>query len=119
MTVRNVRFVRGLQLPDLGYKNMFKDFKQYLNLTKALAYSEFKLRDQGTALGFFWTLLYPLSIFIVLFSIFSKWMGTRIENFSSYLLVGIVLWNFFATSTSNALTIITRKAEFLKNLTFP
>jgi len=98
---------------------MFTSPKRYLNLTKSLSVSEFKLRDQGTVLGFLWTLLYPLSMFLVLYVIFSKWMGTHVENFPSYLLVGIVLWNFFTTSTTNALDIITRKAQLVKNLNFP
>lgn len=93
--------------------------KKFVNLTKILAILEFKSRDQGTFLGFLWTLLYPLSMFLVLYVIFSKWMGRCVENFSSYLLVGIVLWNFFATSTTNALSIITRKADLVKNLAFP
>ena len=98
---------------------MFVSSKQYFNLLKSISISEFKLRDQGTVLGFFWALLYPLCMFLVLHAVFSKWMGSRVENFPSYLLVGIVLWNFFTTSTSNALNIITRKAELVKNINFP
>ena len=98
---------------------MFRSPKEYLNLVKALTLSEFKLRDQGTFLGFAWTLLHPLAMFLVLYAIFSKWLGARVENFPSYLLVGIVLWNFFTTSTTNTLSIITRKAELVKNLNFP
>ena len=98
---------------------MFKSPKNYINLTKTLTISEFKMRDQGTILGFFWTLLYPLSMFLVLHVIFSKWLGARVDNFPSFLIIGIVLWNFFSTSTTNALTIITRKAELVKNINFP
>lgn len=98
---------------------MFTFPKNYLNLLKTLTLSEFKLRDQGTFLGFAWTLLYPVAMFLVLYAIFSKWLGARVENFPSYLLVGIVLWSFFTTATTNALSIITRKAELVKNLNFP
>ena len=37
-----------------------------------LTWVEFKLREQGTVLGFIWTLLYPLLMFIVLYCLFVR-----------------------------------------------
>lgn len=98
---------------------MFTSPKEYLNLLNGMGISEFKLRDQGTFLGFLWTLLYPLSMFLVLYAIFSKWMGTHVQGFPGYLLVGIVLWNFFVNSVANSLSIISRKSDLVRNLNFP
>lgn len=93
--------------------------KKYLNLLRELTFSEFKLRDQGTVLGFFWTLLYPLLLFLVLFFLFTKWMGKFVDDFGFYLLIGIVQWRFFADGTSNTLSIIVRRGELVKNFNFP
>ena len=98
---------------------MISGFKQYFNLLRVLTVSEFKLRDQGTVLGFLWTLLYPLAMFFVFYVVFSKWMVGHVKDFPSYLFVGIVMWNFFSSATTNALDIITRKAELVKNISFP
>ena len=92
---------------------------RYFNLVRVLTATEFKLRDQGSMLGFFWTLLHPMAMFCVLYVVFSKWMVGHVKEFPSYLFVGIVMWNFFSTATSNALDIISRKAELVKNISFP
>lgn len=92
---------------------------KYLDLTVQMTLSEFRLRDQGTLLGFFWTLLHPLLLFLILNLLFIKWMGKFVEHYPLYLLVGIVQWNFFASATSYSLSSLIRRAELVKNFTFP
>ena len=92
---------------------------EYLNLLREMSISEFKLKDQSTVLGFLWTLLRPLLMFLVLYFLFTKWMGARIERYPLYLMTGIIQWNFFATGTSYALSSLIRRAELVKNLKFP
>lgn len=90
-----------------------------LNLIKELTIADFKLRDQGSVLGFLWTLLHPALMFTVLYLIFSKWTGTKVDNFAAFLLVGIVQWNLFAMATENALKSIVVKRELVKEINFP
>ncbi|MBI4349720.1 MAG: ABC transporter permease [Elusimicrobia bacterium] len=75
-----------------------------------LARTEFKLRDQGTWMGFCWTLLQPLGQFAILYAVFSGWLGAAIPDYAAYLLVGLVPWNFFATASTAGLTSLRRKA---------
>ena len=93
--------------------------KKYLNILRELTVSEFKLRDQSSLLGFFWTLLHPLLLFTVLYFLFTKWMGAFIEHYPLYLIIGIVQWTFFASSTTYALSSLVRRADLVKNLKFP
>ncbi|MFC2061737.1 ABC transporter permease [Elusimicrobiota bacterium] len=93
--------------------------KEYLIMVWETAVAEFRLRDQGTFLGFLWTLLHPLIYFIVLYGIFKKWMGHHISNFPLYLIIGIVQWNFFASGTTNTIMCITRQGNYVKNINFP
>lgn len=93
--------------------------KKSLNLIKELTIAEFKLRDQGSILGFLWTLLHPLLVFIVLYLLFSKWTGKFVDNFGGYLLIGIVQWNFFAGTTTYVMDVLVRRRELMKNLSFP
>lgn len=93
--------------------------KKSLNLIKELTIAEFKLRDQGSLLGFFWTLLHPLLIFFVLYFLFSKWTGRFVGGFKGYLLIGIIQWNFFAGSTAYATDVLVRRRDIVKNLNFP
>ncbi|MBI3547480.1 MAG: ABC transporter permease [Elusimicrobia bacterium] len=80
---------------------------------------EFKLRDQGTLFGFLWTLLHPAFMFVVLYMLFIKWLGRFVDQYAAYLLIGLVLWNFFQKSTSLGLSSLKRRAALLRNYNFP
>jgi len=96
-----------------------KNLRKYYVMIWELAVAEFRLRDQGTFFGFLWTLFHPLIYFIVLYGLFKKWMGHHINNFPLYLIVGIVQWTFFSSATSNCITAVIRRANFVKNISFP
>lgn len=83
-----------------------------------LAFSDFRLRDQGTILGFLWTLLYPLMSFCVLYTIFADWMKS-IHDFPLYMLIGMCQWNFFSGATGAAILSILRYRSFVKSIAFP
>jgi ABC-type polysaccharide/polyol phosphate export permease len=94
-------------------------FYTYLNLLREIGWTEFKLWDQGTLLGFLWTLLYPTLMCIVLYMVFVKWMGQFVNNYCAYLLIGLLFWNFFQRATSSALTSLTRRYSIIRNFKFP
>lgn len=91
----------------------------YWNLLWELTYGDFKLRDQGTVLGFLWTLLYPILMFTVLYLLFTKWMGSLVENYAAYLIIGFVQYQFFSMSTNTALPSLKNKINLVKNFKFP
>ena len=93
--------------------------KKYWNMVWEIAVAEFRSKDQGTILGFLWTLIHPLIYFFVLYNLFSKWMGSHIQDFPLYLIIGIVQWNFFAAGTSNSINSIVRYGAYVKSVNFP
>jgi len=84
-----------------------------------LTRTEFRLRDQGTVIGFLWTLLHPLFIFLILHTLFRHAMAPLIPQYASCLLIGIVQWNFFSTGTSAGLTSLLRKSGLISSHSFP
>lgn len=90
----------------------------YWSLAWELTRTEFKLRDQGTLLGFLWTLLHPALMFLVLHALFIKWLGKHVEDYPSYLLVGLVQWQFFEKSTTAGLSSLRRKSALIRNFDF-
>ena len=70
-------------------------------------------------MGFLWTLLSPLFHFLILYSLFTRWMGPLLANYPAYLLVGLIQWNFFAVATAGGLTSLRRKAALISNFSFP
>lgn len=92
---------------------------KYWTMIWEMAAAEFKMKDQGTFLGFLWTLLHPLIYFLVLYNLFVKWMGNKIPDFPLYLIIGIVQWNFFSSGTLNSISAIMRNSSYVKSINFP
>lgn len=93
----------------------------YVRVVKVLVATEFKLQYEDSSLGYLWSLLKPLALFSVLYVVFGRLlrMGTVFEHFPLYLLVGLVLWIFFANSTTIAMTSIVAQGSLLRRLAFP
>lgn len=100
----------------MNLSNFFKG--KYFIMVKEIAVADFRLRDQGTFLGFLWTLLYPLIYFFVLYGIFKAWMR-QIPDFPLYLIIGIVHWGFFVAGTTNSITCLMRYESYIQNINFP
>jgi ABC-type polysaccharide/polyol phosphate export permease len=92
--------------------------KTYWSLVWELTRTEFKLRDQGTVLGFLWTLLYPAMMFTVMYVVFVKWLGNHVPQYGPYLLIGIVQWQFFDRATTTGFSSLRRRASLLRNFSF-
>ena len=90
-------------------------------LLAELVRTEFKLRYQGSALGFLWSLLKPLLMFTILYIVFGKLLkiGSDIEHYAVYLLLGIVLWNFFVEATSQGLSATVARGDLIRKINFP
>lgn len=88
-------------------------------LLRELTWTEFKLTDQGTLLGFLWTLLYPALMFGVLYTLFIRWMGKFVDQYAAYLLIGLVFWNFFQRATSQGLGSLIRRSALIQNYKVP
>jgi ABC-2 type transport system permease protein len=86
-----------------------------------LVRSEFKVRYQGSILGYAWSLLRPLLLFTVIYIIFARIipLGKDIENYPIYLLTGVIFWNFFSEATSQGLTSIVARGDLIRKINLP
>lgn len=98
----------------------YQKIKSILGLSLRLAITEFKLRNEGSFLGVFWYLLNPILTFILLFLIFSERLGGNISYYPLYLMLGIIMFNFFQASTiESAKTILSSNKWIIKSINFP
>jgi len=90
-------------------------------LTLALARTDFMLHYEGSALGYLWSILRPLAIFAVLYTVLSQaaGFGDGVEHYPVYLLAAILLWTFFAETTGNGVTSLVSNGALLRKLRFP
>lgn len=90
-------------------------------LLAELVRTDFKLRYQGSVLGYAWSLLRPLFLFVIMYVVFVKFLkfGGDIPHYPIYLLLGIVLWNFFSEMTNQSLTSIVDRGDLIRKIKIP
>ena len=95
--------------------------KQNRALLSELVRTDFKLRYQGSVLGYAWSLLRPLFLFGILYVIFALVLksGGGIPHFPVYLLLGIVLWTFFTDMTTQSLGSIVGRGDLIRKIRIP
>jgi lipopolysaccharide transport system permease protein len=93
---------------------------RYRELLAGLVARDVKLRYRGTVFGFLWCLINPLLmtlIFTLLFTVFMP--NTLIPSFPVFALVGVLAWNFHASSIMGAIQSITSNSALLAKTYFP
>lgn len=102
-------------------QTVMRRYRYSVILLRQMVVSDFKLRYQGSVLGYVWSLLRPLFLFAILYVVFSQFLriGDAIPHYPVYLLTGIVLWYFFAEITSNGVSAIVNRGDIIRKLNFP
>tara|TARA_B100000678_G_scaffold252370_1_gene228301 strand:- start:15352 stop:16176 length:825 start_codon:yes stop_codon:yes gene_type:complete len=103
------------------FANSYKKYRYSLILLRELVVTEFKLRYQGSVLGYLWSLLKPLFLFAILYFVFVYFLkiGDNVPHWPIAMLLGIVLWNFFAEVTNNGLNAIVARGDVIRKINFP
>ena len=106
--------------PIRGPSALAGDPRRLLTLTLAIAKNDFKLRFFGSVLGYLWTLMRPLMLFGVLYLMFTVILPVSDEPFFGVaLLLGIVLFTFFAEATGGAVTCVIDRENLVRKVQFP
>ncbi len=86
-----------------------------------LVKTDFKLRYQGSAVGYLWSLLRPLFMFLILYIVFTTVfpLGRGVPHYPVYLFVGIILWNFFTEMTQQSLGSIVSRGDLIRKIRIP
>lgn len=90
-----------------------------IRLGLALAKVDFQLRHEGSYLGVLWYILNPLVMFLILYAVFSRNLGQNIEAYPLYLLIGIIIFNFFRQVTIESTRVIYNNRLIIKSINFP
>ncbi len=102
-------------------KRLSNRYRYSVILLKQLVITDFKLRYQNSVLGYAWSLLRPLMLFLILYVVFVKFLkiGAGIPHYPIYLLLGIVLWNFFAEMTTQSLVSVVGRGDLIRKIRIP
>ena len=96
-----------------------RELWRYRDLLRLLVSNSIKTRYKRSALGVIWTLLNPLLTTIVLSIAFAQLFRFQIENYTIYLLIGLIFWGFFSQSTTQAMSTLIWGSSLIKRIYIP
>jgi len=96
-----------------------RELYNYRQLVWAIAMGDFKWRYKNSILGYFWSLLEPLVMLAILYVVFTNLMKLQVEYYALFLLLGIIMWNFFVKATNYGLNAIVGKPSLIQKVYFP
>ena len=93
----------------------------YARVIQVVAHAEYKLKYSGSALGYVWSVIKPLGLFLMLYIVFGRFfkLNVGISHYPVYLLIGIVLWTYFLDATMLTMTSIVERGSLVSKLVFP
>ncbi len=91
------------------------------SILREMVGADFKVRYQSSVLGYLWTVLRPLFLFVILYAVFTYVfkIGEGVPHYPVYLLLGIVLWNFFTESTIIGMSSVVGKGDLIRKISIP
>lgn len=89
-------------------------------LLRELIKTDFKLRYQGSVIGYLWSILKPLMLFLVMYVVFMRFLkfGNDVPHFAVALLLGMTIWNFFSEVTNVGMLSIVSRGDLLRKINF-
>src|SRR5689334_20111370 len=95
---------------------------RYRGLIQSLVARELKARYRGSVLGFFWSFVNPLLLLLIYTFVFTFVLPnttTGIQPYALFMFCGILPWNWFATSLSDAAGSLIAGGNLIKKVLFP
>lgn len=96
-----------------------KDLWRYRDLLFQLIARNIKTRYKRSVLGVLWTMLNPLLMMLVLTFVFSNVFRFQQPHYSAYALAGLALWNFFAQTTTGAMSELIWGGQLMHRIYIP
>jgi ABC-2 type transport system permease protein len=96
-----------------------KSLFRYRELIRNLVVKDLKIKYRDSTIGFLWSLLNPLLLILVYSFVFSHILKVDIPNFSYFLLIGILPWNFFAQSIMMSASAILDNGALIRKVAMP
>ena len=88
------------------------------NILRNLVIRNLKLEYKNSFLGYLWSLITPL-VFLIIFNFVFGLAFDFIENYSLYVLTGLVFWLFFTNSTNEIIGSLFRNSSIIKSISIP
>ena len=98
------------------------DLFRYRELFGSLFRRDLRAKYKGSALGLAWSLAHPvvlMLVYLLVFSVMLKIQTADYEHYWLFLLAGLPVWVFFATSLQSASRSLLENANLIRKVRFP
>lgn len=100
----------------------YLDLFRYRELFGSLFRRDLRAKYKGSVLGLAWSLAHPvvlMLVYLLVFSVLLKIQTADYEHYWLFLLSGLPLWVFFATSLQSASRSLLENANLIRKVRFP
>ena len=97
----------------------FKNLYEYRELLKTNIKKEIRGKYKGAFLGILWSFINPLLQVLVYAIVFPFIMKNREPNYITFLICGIIPWNYFTSNINQGSKSIIDNGAILKKVYFP
>lgn len=98
---------------------LFSNLYIYREFLKTSILKDFRGKYKKSFLGVLWSFLNPLFQLLIYSLVFPYIMGNRIENYTVYLMVGLMPWTFFNNTIIQSAACIVTNGGIIKKVYFP
>ena len=89
------------------------------DLLLELVARDMKIRYKRSVLGLSWSLITPLLQLLVFYLLFQAILALPVRRFTSFTLIGLLVWGWFQSSLNQGATAITGNRELIRRPGFP
>jgi ABC-type polysaccharide/polyol phosphate export permease len=96
-----------------------REIFRYRELLRNLVLRDIKTRYKRSAIGFLWVMLDPLLMLLIFYVVFSQFFGKSVAGYSTYVMSGITMWQFFSQGTKAASLAFVRNRTLISKVYLP
>jgi ABC-2 type transport system permease protein len=108
--------------PRKFFRDTFRDLAdilRYRELLSQLVRKELKVKYKDSVLGFFWTLIRPMTQLVIYYLAFTIFLGNQQPAYAVFIFSGLVVWGLFTDILGGCTGSIVGNAGLLKKTYFP
>jgi lipopolysaccharide transport system permease protein len=101
---------------------VYADLFRYRELFGSIFRRDLRAKYKGSLLGVVWSLAHPIVlmlVYLVVFSVMLKIQTADYDHYWLFLLAGLSIWVFFATSLQSAARSLLENANLIRKVRFP
>jgi len=97
----------------------WRDIVRSTHLLRNLVHRDLTVRYKRSVVGFFWTMLHPLLLVLILTMVFSSVFRFELPRYEVYVLAAMLPWNFFAQTTVGSMASLAWNGALMKRVRVP